>query len=98
MDESTYGVDGNDLSVGLLDLVELSEEVPESGLGNDLVGGEDPHSEELKRLVDGFLGYGRGDIPRKDEENDVSAKGERKKTIGLTVGREKEVQGEKSGY
>jgi hypothetical protein len=41
-EKSTY-------SVGLLDLVELSEEVPESGLGDDLVRGEDPHSEELQQ-------------------------------------------------
>lgn len=38
------GVDGNDLSRCLLDLFELSQEVPESGLGDDLVGSEDPHS------------------------------------------------------
>jgi hypothetical protein len=48
-EKRTYGVDGDDLSVGLLDLVELSEEVPESGLGDDLVRGEDPHSEELQQ-------------------------------------------------
>jgi hypothetical protein len=37
-------VDGNDFSGCLLDLFELSQEVPESGLGDDLVGRKDPHS------------------------------------------------------
>ena len=37
---------GDDLSGGLLELPQLSQEVPESGLGHDHVGGEDPHPEE----------------------------------------------------
>ena len=40
----THDVQGNDLSVGLLDLLQLSEVVPESGLGDNIVGGKDPHS------------------------------------------------------
>lgn len=39
---STYHVQGNDLAVGLLQLAELSHEVPETGLGDHSVGGEDP--------------------------------------------------------
>ena len=41
------GVDGNDLTGGLLHLPELSNEVPEARLGNDGVLGEDPHPVEL---------------------------------------------------
>jgi hypothetical protein len=40
-------VEGNDLAVGLLDLLELHQEVPEARLGNDLVGGKDSHAVEL---------------------------------------------------
>lgn len=40
-------VDGDNLTGGLLDLLELGQEVPESRLGNNLVGGEDSHSVEL---------------------------------------------------
>lgn len=37
-------VDGDDFTGSLLDLLELSQEVPESGLGDNLVGCKDPHS------------------------------------------------------
>lgn len=37
-------VDGEDVTSGLLHLVKLVEEVPETGLGDDLIGGEDPHA------------------------------------------------------
>jgi hypothetical protein len=40
----THDVEGDDLSVGLLDLLELTEVVPESGLGDDVVGSEDAHA------------------------------------------------------
>jgi hypothetical protein len=40
-------VDGNNLTGGLLDLLELGQEVPESRLGDNLVGGENSHSVEL---------------------------------------------------
>lgn len=41
-------VQGNDLTVGLLDLAELGEEVPETALGDNRVGGEDTHAVELR--------------------------------------------------
>lgn len=40
-------MNGDNLSVGLLDLLELTQKVPESGLGDDLVGCKDPHPVEL---------------------------------------------------
>jgi hypothetical protein len=43
----TYLVDANDLTVNLLDLLQLAHEVPEAGLGNDLVGGKEAHAEKL---------------------------------------------------
>lgn len=46
---NTYGVDGNDLTGGLLHLSELTNEVPETRLGDRLVDGEDPHAVELGR-------------------------------------------------
>lgn len=42
-----YLVDGNDLTVDLLDLLQLAQEVPEARLGNDLVRGEDAHAVQL---------------------------------------------------
>jgi hypothetical protein len=50
-----YLVDGDDLTGSLLDLAKLLEEVPEAGLGNDIVGSEESHAEELR---DGLL-FGR---------------------------------------
>lgn len=44
IDDTTYHVDGDDLTVGPLGLLELTKVVPESGLGDDLVGRKDPHS------------------------------------------------------
>lgn len=43
----TYLVDADDLAVNLLDLLQLAHEVPEAGLGNDLVGGKEAHAEKL---------------------------------------------------
>lgn len=40
----TYHVDANDLTGGLLDLLETAHEVPVSRLGNNLIGGKDPHA------------------------------------------------------
>ena len=45
--DETYDVDGDDLTGRLLDLAELAEEVPEAGLGDDLVRGKDAHPVEL---------------------------------------------------
>lgn len=45
----------DDLTVGLLDLLQLGEEVPETGLGDDLVGSENSHAVELG----GGVGLGR---------------------------------------
>lgn len=44
----TYLVQAHDLPVRLLDLLQLGEEVPETGLGNDIVRGEDAHAVELR--------------------------------------------------
>ena len=43
----THLVERNDLTVRLLDLSELREEVPESALGNDIVWCKDAHAVEL---------------------------------------------------
>jgi len=42
-----YLVEGDDLAIGLLDLPQLGEEVPEPRLGDNLVGCEDAHAEKL---------------------------------------------------
>ena len=42
-----YHVEADDLTVGLLDLLQLHEEVPEAGLGDDIVGGKDAHAVQL---------------------------------------------------
>lgn len=49
LDKCTYGVDGDNLTGGLLHLTELTNEVPEAGLGDRLVDGKDPHAVELGR-------------------------------------------------
>lgn len=41
-------LDRNDLSGGLLELTQLPQEVPEAGLGHDLVRCEDVHLEQLR--------------------------------------------------
>jgi len=46
-------VDGENLSVALLHLLELPQEVPELGLGADLVGGPELHSVDLGVLIAG---------------------------------------------
>lgn len=43
---STHQATVDDLSGGLLHLPQLGDEVPEAGLGHDMVGGEDPHPVE----------------------------------------------------
>lgn len=48
---NTYDVDGDDLAGGLLDLAETAQEVPETGLSNNLIGSEDPHAEEAGSRV-----------------------------------------------
>lgn len=42
--DSTYHVDGHDLTSGLLDLLQTPHEVPVSGLGDNGVGSEDSHT------------------------------------------------------
>jgi hypothetical protein len=42
-----YLVQAHNLAVGLLDLAQLGEEVPEARLGDDIVRGEDAHAVEL---------------------------------------------------
>lgn len=42
--ESTYRLDADDLTSGLLDLLETTQEVPVTGLGDSLVRGEDGHA------------------------------------------------------
>jgi len=44
-------VKGNDLSVGLLDLLQLTKVVPEPRLGDDVVGRKDSHAVELRSLL-----------------------------------------------
>lgn len=44
----TYHVETDDLSVGLLDLAELHQEVPESRLSDNIVGSEDAHAVQLR--------------------------------------------------
>lgn len=48
-------VQADDLTVGLLDLLQLGKEVPEARLGNDLIGSEDSHAVQLG----GRVGLGR---------------------------------------
>ena|SRR5690349_9747761 len=45
--KKAYLVDTDDLAVNLLDLLQLAHEVPEAGLGDDLVGGKEAHAEKL---------------------------------------------------
>ena len=52
----TYHVQADDLAVGLLQLAELSKEVPEAGLGDNGVGRKDAHAVQLGR---GFASEGR---------------------------------------
>jgi len=40
-------VDGDNLAVGLLNLAELCKEIPEAGLGNNIVGSENTHTIEF---------------------------------------------------
>lgn len=47
----TYHIDADDLTVGLLDLAELGQEVPEPGLSDNSVGREDAHAVQLGRGV-----------------------------------------------
>lgn len=37
-------MDANNLASGLLELAELTQEVPEAGLRNDVIRGENPHT------------------------------------------------------
>ena len=47
----TYHVEADDLTVGLLDLAELGQEVPEPRLSHDSVGRKDAHAVQLGRGV-----------------------------------------------
>jgi hypothetical protein len=44
----TYDVKGDNLTVGLLDLLQLAEVVPEAGLGDNVVGRKNPHAAERR--------------------------------------------------
>lgn len=46
-----YLVQANDLTIGLLDLAQLGQEVPESTLGDHIVGCKDAHPVQLRRRV-----------------------------------------------
>lgn len=48
---ATYHVEADNLTVGLLDLLELGQEVPEARLGDHCVGGKDAHAVQLGRRV-----------------------------------------------
>lgn len=48
---STYGVQADNLAVGLLQLAERSHEVPEARLGHNGVGRKDAHAVQLGRGV-----------------------------------------------
>lgn len=50
----SYLVQTHNLTIRLLDLAELREEVPEAGLGDDIVGSEDAHAVEFR----GWVGVG----------------------------------------
>lgn len=47
----TYDVDADNLASGLLHLAETAEEVPETGLGNDLIRRKDAHAVEAGSRV-----------------------------------------------
>ena len=48
---ATHHLDADDLTGGLLDLLETTQEVPVSGLGDRLVGSEDGHAVEGRGRV-----------------------------------------------
>ena len=45
---AAYLVQADDLTVGLLDLLQLHQEVPEAGLGDDIIRGKDAHPVQLR--------------------------------------------------
>lgn len=47
----THDIEGNNLSVRLLGLLQLTEVVPESRLGHNVVGRKDPHAAEYQLLI-----------------------------------------------
>lgn len=47
LQRATYNVQSDDLAVGLLDLSQLGEEVPEAGLCDNFIGCKDAHAVEL---------------------------------------------------
>jgi hypothetical protein len=49
LDEHTHNIDSNNLTTGFLDLVQLTEVVPESRLCDDIVGSKDSHPVQLGR-------------------------------------------------
>lgn len=55
----SYSLDADNLASSLLDLSETSQEVPESGLGDRLVGGKDGHAVHVR----GWVGLGRQMAP-----------------------------------
>lgn len=57
-----YGLDADNLTSGLLDLAETAQEVPETGLGDRLVGSKDGHA---------VHGRGRGSLGGQMAANDL---------------------------
>jgi len=55
-------VAGKDLTGHALDPAELAEEVPETGLGNDLVGSEDAHAVDLLVLLSDGVALAANDL------------------------------------
>lgn len=70
-------VERDDLAVGLLDLLELGQEVPEAGLGDNVVGSEDTHAVELRGGV--------GLVGEEAPNNLVLLKTTCEKTAGLAI-------------
>lgn len=50
--KSTYHVHADDLTGGLLDLLQATQEVPVTGLSNDRIGSEDSHAVEAGGRVE----------------------------------------------
>jgi hypothetical protein len=46
-----HTLDGHNFAGGLLEFAQLTQEIPETGLGNDLVGRKDVHFEEGRRWL-----------------------------------------------
>ena len=45
--QGTYHIEADDFTIGLLDLAQLHQKVPESGFGDNGIVGEDTHAVEF---------------------------------------------------